>query len=60
MGKFKTFKELTNTQENLKITMDKYDYESSLIYTLFYYKKIDETKEKELLIIDTIFINLKN
>ncbi|KAF2079026.1 P-loop NTPase family protein [Flavobacterium sharifuzzamanii] len=59
-GEFKTLKELSDTQNNLRIKMNNYEYESSLIYTLFHYIKKDEDVKKDLIIIDTIFINEKN
>jgi hypothetical protein len=59
-GEFKTLKELSDTQNNLRIKMNNYEYENSLIYTLFHYIKKDEDVKKDLIIIDTIFINEKN
>ncbi|WP_149207550.1 hypothetical protein [Flavobacterium johnsoniae] len=58
-GEFKSLKELTNAQDNSRIKMDKYQYENSLVYTLFHYIKKDEEANKNLIIIDTVFINQK-
>ena len=56
-GKYKTFEELKKNQILLRETVDKYEYQESLLYTILYYKKIDNNIDKPMTYIETIFIN---
>ncbi len=56
-SKYKTFEELEKNQIQLRKTMDKYEYQESLVYTILYYKKIDDNIDKPMTYIETIFIN---
>lgn len=44
-------------QRSQRETMGHYEYEESLTYTILHYTKIDETADKSITYIDTIFIN---
>ncbi|AWK06586.1 hypothetical protein HYN56_21080 [Flavobacterium crocinum] len=56
-GKYKTFEELKKNQIRLRETVDKYEYQEGLLYTILYYKKIDDNLDKPMTYIETIFIN---
>lgn len=56
-GKYKTFEEFKKNQIRLRETVDKYEYQESLLYTILYYKKIDDNLDKPMTYIETIFIN---
>lgn len=56
-GKYKTFEELQKNLIQLRKTIDKYEYQEELIYTILYYKKNDENEDKLMTYIETIFIN---
>jgi len=56
-GEFKTLEELKLSEEKLRTTIDSFEYQSKLIYTIFHYIKNGPTKEQDLTLIDTIFIN---
>ena len=56
-NKYKTFEDLETEQIELRKSMDQYEYRSSLVYTVFYYEKIDNKIEKLTTFVETIFIN---
>ncbi|PAM91779.1 hypothetical protein B4N84_23405 [Flavobacterium sp. IR1] len=56
-GKYQTFEDLKREEEETKKVMDKYDYNSSLTYTVLYCKKMDNDIDKLITYIETIFIN---
>ncbi|AWK07111.1 hypothetical protein HYN56_23915 [Flavobacterium crocinum] len=56
-GRIKTLKEMRHSETTLKETMDKYEYEDTLLYTIFHYTKTDKDTDKEITYVDAIFIN---
>ena len=56
-GKYKTLKDLENDLEDFRKTINNYDYQMSLVYTVFYYKKKNMEINKTMVYIETIFIN---
>ena len=56
-GDIKTLKEMQHLETILKETMDKYEYEDTLLYTIFHYTKTDKNTDKEITYVDAIFIN---
>ncbi|RYJ38967.1 hypothetical protein NU08_1805 [Flavobacterium anhuiense] len=56
-GKYKTLKDLENNLENFRKSINNYDYQTSLIYTVFYYTKKNVEIDEKIAYIETIFIN---
>jgi hypothetical protein len=56
-GKYKTLKDLENNLEDFRKSINNYDYQTSLIYTVFYYTKRNTEINKTMAYIETIFIN---
>jgi hypothetical protein len=56
-NKYKTFEDLEREQIELRKSMNQYEYQSGLVYTVFYCEKIDNEIEKLITYVETIFIN---